>query len=69
MVSEPLFSIYFEGETEADELLDEPHEVMTKEEKRKRMSTRFIRSNYSRRETMKQVDKQPHFIIIMRLEV
>ena len=42
MVSEPLFSIYFEGETEADELLDEPHEVMTKEEKRKRMSTCFI---------------------------
>ena len=65
MVSEPLFSIYFVGESEADELLEEPQEVMIKEERRKhaqsnaegRMSTCFIRWNYSRRETVKQVDK------------
>ena len=65
MVSEPLFSIYFVGESEADELLEEPHEVITKEERSKhaqsnaegRMSTRFIRWNYSRRETVKQVDQ------------
>ena len=69
MVSEPLFSIYFVGDTEVDELLEEPQEVMTKEERRKMMNMCFIRWNYSRRETMKQVDKQPHFIIIMRLEV
>ena len=57
MVSEPLFSIYFVGESEADELLEEPQEVMTKEERSKRMSTCFISWNYSRRETVKQVDK------------
>ena len=57
MVSEPLFSIYFVGESEADELLEEPQEVMIKEERSKRMSTCFISWNYSRRETVKQVDK------------
>ena len=69
MVSEPLFSIYFVGETEADELLEEPQEVMTKEERSKRMSTCFISWNYSRRETGKQADKRPPCFIIMRLEV
>ena len=43
MVSEPLFSMYFAGESEAVELLDEPQEVKVKDERIRRMKRkRFI---------------------------
>ena len=41
--------MYFAGESEADELLDEPQEVRMKDERNKRVRKRFISLNYSRK--------------------
>jgi hypothetical protein len=42
MVSEPLFSIYFAGESEGDELLEEPQDVRRKEVRRREVRSKKL---------------------------
>ena len=58
MVSEPLFSIYFAGELEEDELFEEPQEVSIKDKRRRKIKRRFIGWDYSRWQTRTQVDME-----------